>query len=103
RDLDILTRIAAGHTNREIAEHLHLSEDTIKQRLRKLYPRLGARDRAHAVAICYLHGILGTTNDTPSLPLRLDDTARLITPLDARLALNLGVLANRIRRSGVRP
>ena len=47
----MLERIALGMSNAQIAHELFLVEDTIKTHARTLYRKLGARDRAHAVAI----------------------------------------------------
>jgi DNA-binding NarL/FixJ family response regulator len=49
RDLTMLALIAEGATNREIAAHLAVSEQTIKNGLSVLYQKLGVRNRAEAV------------------------------------------------------
>lgn len=49
RDLIMLALIAEGATNREIAAHLAVSEQTIKNGLSVLYQKLGVRNRAEAV------------------------------------------------------
>ncbi|HXW58480.1 MAG TPA: response regulator transcription factor [Solirubrobacteraceae bacterium] len=49
RESQILGLIAGGATNREIAEHLHLSPHTVKEHTSALYRKLGARNRADAV------------------------------------------------------
>ena len=51
RELQILEALADGRTNREIAELLSIAEDTVKTQLKRLYQKLGAADRAQAVAI----------------------------------------------------
>lgn len=53
RELQTLQLIARGKTNAEIGRALFLSEDTVKTYNRGLFAKLGARDRAHAVAIGY--------------------------------------------------
>src|SRR5664279_2537551 len=50
RELQILRGMSQGHSNREIGRDLFVSEDTVKAHARRLFHRLGARDRAHAVA-----------------------------------------------------
>ncbi|TJY59536.1 response regulator transcription factor [Sinimarinibacterium sp. CAU 1509] len=51
REMDILESLAAGKSNKMIARDLSLSEDTVKSHLRRVYEKIGAADRAHAVAI----------------------------------------------------
>lgn len=58
RNLDLLQRMARGDQTAEIAAALHLSTDTVKSHLRALYVELGAKDRAHAVALGYQRGLL---------------------------------------------
>jgi DNA-binding NarL/FixJ family response regulator len=59
RELEVLRLVAAGHTNRGVAKALFISEATVKTHLLHLYDKLGARDRASAVAIAYERGLLG--------------------------------------------
>ncbi len=59
RELEVLTRLAAGQTQREIATAMYLAESTIKQHTGTAVEALGARNRVHAVAIAYERGILG--------------------------------------------
>jgi two-component system response regulator DesR len=49
REREVLSLIAAGSTNREIAEQLFLSPHTVKEHTSALYRKLGARNRAEAV------------------------------------------------------
>lgn len=51
REREVLEALLEGRRNREIAEHLILGEETVKTYLRGVYRKLGARDRAQAVAI----------------------------------------------------
>ena len=51
RQADVLTGLAHGLTNLQIARRLYLSEQTVKTHAKALYRALGARDRAHAVAL----------------------------------------------------
>jgi DNA-binding NarL/FixJ family response regulator len=57
REYEVLTDVAAGLTNTEIAEHLHLSESTVKTRVSRVLTKIGARDRVHAVIIAYDSGL----------------------------------------------
>jgi DNA-binding NarL/FixJ family response regulator len=58
RELEILRLVAEGSTNREVAQRLFISEATVKTHLLHLYDKLGARDRASAVAIAYKRQLL---------------------------------------------
>lgn len=61
REMQVLTGMAAGCPNGEIGRSLYLSEDTVKTHARRMFRKIGARDRAHAVAIGYQRGWLGRT------------------------------------------
>ncbi len=58
RELQILRGMSQGHSNREIGRDLFVSEDTVKAHARRLFHRLGARDRAHAVALGLRSGLV---------------------------------------------
>ena len=58
RELEILPLIAAGNRNREIAEILSISEDTVKVHVKHAMEKLGARDRTEAVVIGVRRGII---------------------------------------------
>ncbi|MFB9658480.1 DNA-binding response regulator [Glycomyces mayteni] len=58
REMEVLRAMSEGHSNAEIGRLLFLSEDTIKTHARHLYRKLGARDRAHAVAAGFRIGLL---------------------------------------------
>lgn len=51
REAQVLTAIANGHTRATAGRELYLSAHTIKTHLRRIFIKLGARDRAHAVAL----------------------------------------------------
>lgn len=51
RELQVLECLAEGQSNKIIAHTLSITEDTVKAHLKSLYDKLGASDRAHAVAI----------------------------------------------------
>lgn len=59
REREVLALVARGTSNREIARELFISEATVKTHLSHIYAKLGARDRAAAVAVAYDRGILG--------------------------------------------
>jgi ATP/maltotriose-dependent transcriptional regulator MalT len=58
RERGVLDLIAAGCTNREIAEALYLSPHTVKEHTSVLYRKLGARNRAEAVQRAQRIGLL---------------------------------------------
>ncbi|MEV6349426.1 response regulator transcription factor [Actinoplanes sp. NPDC051851] len=59
RELEVLTLIARGCSNRETAGRLFISEATVKTHLLHAYAKLGVRDRAAAVATAFERGLLG--------------------------------------------
>jgi two-component system response regulator DesR len=59
REREVLDLIAAGSTNREIAQRLFLSPHTVKEHTSALYRKLGARNRAEAVQRAQRIGLLG--------------------------------------------
>ncbi len=59
REREVLDLIAAGSTNREIAERLFLSPHTVKEHTSALYRKLRARNRAEAVQRAQRIGLLG--------------------------------------------
>jgi DNA-binding NarL/FixJ family response regulator len=58
RDIEILTEVACGLTDKEIAAKLFLSEFTVKNRLRALYDRFKLRNRAHAACLAVCKGLV---------------------------------------------
>lgn len=58
RRLEVLRYAANGYTNAEIAAELWLSENCIKSHMQIAYRALGARDRANAVAIAMVRGLI---------------------------------------------
>jgi DNA-binding NarL/FixJ family response regulator len=58
RELQVLRRVAAGETNREIADRLQVGVETVKTLLGRMYSKLGARSRAQAVAVARERGLL---------------------------------------------
>jgi len=58
RELQVLRGMADGRSNAEIGRELFVSEDTVKTHARRLFRKLGARDRAHAVAAGFRAGLV---------------------------------------------
>ncbi len=58
REIEIIREVANGRANAAIAEHLHISQATVKTHLIHIYDKLGVSDRAGAVARAYETGVL---------------------------------------------
>ncbi|GGK14132.1 hypothetical protein GCM10010124_03430 [Pilimelia terevasa] len=58
REMQVLRGMADGKSNAEIGRELFVSEDTVKTHARRLFRKLGARDRAHAVAAGFRAGLV---------------------------------------------
>ena len=55
----MLTLIARGLSNREIAAELFVSEATVKTHINHVFSKISVRDRAQAVHYAYTHGLAG--------------------------------------------
>ncbi len=58
REIDVLRHVAGGNRNRDIAERLFISEETVKVHVKHIMEKLGANDRTQAVAIAVRRGII---------------------------------------------
>jgi DNA-binding NarL/FixJ family response regulator len=58
REVDVLQHVAGGNRNRDIAERLMISEETVKVHVKHIMEKLGASDRTAAVAIAVRRGII---------------------------------------------
>ncbi|HTW63800.1 MAG TPA: response regulator transcription factor [Bryobacteraceae bacterium] len=58
REIDVLRHVAGGNRNRDIAERLYISEETVKVHIKHIMEKLGANDRTQAVAIAVRRGII---------------------------------------------
>lgn len=58
RELEVLSLVARGASNKEIARSLYLSEATVKSHLIHLFGKLGVTDRTAAVTVALQHGLL---------------------------------------------
>jgi len=58
REIEVLALVAEGLKNRQIAERLFISEETVKAHIRHLMDKLGASDRTQAVSIAVRRGII---------------------------------------------
>ena len=59
REAEVLSLIASGLSNGEIAATLVVSEATVKTHINHVFAKIGARDRAQAVHYAYTHGLAG--------------------------------------------
>ena len=57
-EVEVLRLIAAGNANKQIADRLSVTEDTIKGRVKNILSKLGANDRTHAAVIGLKRGII---------------------------------------------
>jgi DNA-binding NarL/FixJ family response regulator len=58
REVEVLALVAAGNRNRDIGERLFIAEETVKVHLRRIFEKLGAKDRTQAIAIAVRRGIV---------------------------------------------
>ena len=58
-EIRVLQLIAKGNANKEIAEQLSISEETVKGQVRNILSKLGAKDRTHAAMIGLKRGVIG--------------------------------------------
>lgn len=58
REIEVLSQIAGGNRNRDIAEKLFITEETVKVHIKHIMEKLGASDRTQAVAIGIRRGII---------------------------------------------
>lgn len=57
-EVSVLKLIAAGNANKQIADQLSITEDTVKWRVKNILSKLGAHDRTHAAMIGLKRGII---------------------------------------------
>jgi DNA-binding NarL/FixJ family response regulator len=57
-EIDVLRLIAGGNANKQIADRLSITEETVKGRVRNILSKLGANDRTHAAMIGLKRGII---------------------------------------------
>ncbi|HWH34039.1 MAG TPA: response regulator transcription factor [Acidimicrobiales bacterium] len=58
REVEVLALVAAGHTNRQVADSLTISERTVGRHLSNIFVKLGVSSRTAAAAFAYEHGLV---------------------------------------------
>ena len=58
REIEVLSLIAAGNSNKLVADELAISEDTVKGHVKSILSKLGVNDRTHAVTAALKRGII---------------------------------------------
>lgn len=58
REQQVLAGVRGGLSNRQIAEHVHVCEDTVKYHLKRIFRKLGVSRRSEAVAVAVYNGLL---------------------------------------------
>ena len=58
REIEVLEWVAAGNSNKIVADRLEITEDTVKSHIRSILSKLGANDRTHAVTIGVKRGFI---------------------------------------------
>ena len=58
REIEVLRMVGEGCSNKVVADHLKISEDTVKGHMRNILSKLNANDRTHAVMIAVKRGFL---------------------------------------------
>ncbi|ATY12995.1 DNA-binding response regulator [Amycolatopsis sp. AA4] len=66
RETQVLGLISIGLTNSEIAEAQSVSAETVRSHVKNVYRKLGARNRAHAVALGHLENLIGPHASPPA-------------------------------------
>lgn len=63
REIEALRLVASGHSNRQIAASMNISENTAKFHLKRILKKLGLKNRAEAAAYAVNHGLTGSNPD----------------------------------------
>jgi DNA-binding CsgD family transcriptional regulator len=56
KELNVLELVSYGYDNRAIADHFQTTRQAVKNMMRVIHLKLGADNRAHAVAVCFRNG-----------------------------------------------
>ena len=58
REREVLLLIARGLSNQELSERLFIADNTVKTHVKRIFTKLGARDRAQAIVMAYEGGLM---------------------------------------------
>lgn len=58
REIEVLSLVSDGKSNKLIADHLSITEETVKGHMKSILSKLGAKDRTHAVTLALKRGII---------------------------------------------
>ena len=95
REMDVLHCIARGASNKEAAAELHISENTVKVHLRRIFTKLGVSSRTEAARVAIQQGLVvvpGVEIETPPEPIPATPAelpADIIAPIAAAQTLPL--------------
>ena len=91
RETEVLTAVARGLSNTEIADTLFMSHATAKTHVSRLLTKLNARDRAQLVMLAYEAGVVTPGSQASSRLDRLsDERGHVAADAEQRLAVDLG-------------
>ncbi len=63
REIEILNLMAAGHSNREIADQLYITKETVRWYNKQIYQKLGTSRRTEAIALARTFGLLDDSEE----------------------------------------
>jgi DNA-binding NarL/FixJ family response regulator len=65
REAEVLSLIAAGLSNKEIAQRLYVSEVTVKTHINRIFAKTHSRDRAQVIGYAHRYGLINRSSGPP--------------------------------------